>query len=123
MRLPGHEVRLTAADEKLWPTIEPLLAGEQRFRPPRVRDIGATIGVGEAHVRRLFKLLGRLGKVVEIAHDHFFLRGTVAEMVGSPPISRYTPRTDCSPLPNSAIGSTTAVRSPSRSWNSSIAMA
>ena len=77
----GHEVRLTAADETLWRAVEPLLAGEQRFRPPRVRDIGATIGVGEAHVRRLFKLLGRLGKVDEIAHDHFFLRDTVAEMV------------------------------------------
>ncbi len=82
VRLPGHEAHLTAADETLWRTVEPLLAGEQRFRPPRVRDIGATIGVGEAHVRRLFKLLGRLGKVDEIAHDHFFLRDTVAEMVG-----------------------------------------
>ena len=82
VRLPGHEAHLTAADETLWRAVEPLLTSEQRFRPPRVRDIGATIGVGEATVRRLFKLLGRLGKVDEIAHDHFFLRETVAEMVG-----------------------------------------
>ena len=81
VRLRSHESSLTAADETLWRAVEPLLAGEQRFRPPRVRDIGATISVGEAHVRRLFKLLGRLGKVDEIAHDHFFLRDTVAEMV------------------------------------------
>ncbi len=27
------------------------------------------------------KLLGRMGKVDEVAHDHFFLRVTVAEMV------------------------------------------
>ena len=32
-------------------------------------------------MRRLLKLLGRMGKVDEVAHDHFFLRGTVAEMV------------------------------------------
>ena len=32
-------------------------------------------------MRRLLKLLGRMGRVDEVAHDHFFLRGTVAEMV------------------------------------------
>ena len=39
VRLPGHEVRLTPEDEKLWSTIAPLLGGRERFRPPRVRDI------------------------------------------------------------------------------------
>ena len=29
----------------------------------------------------MLKLLGRLGKVDEVAHDHFFLRRTVGEMV------------------------------------------
>jgi selenocysteine-specific elongation factor len=81
VRLPGHEIRLTGAEETLWLDVEPLIAGTQRFRPPRVRDISDMIGVGEADVRRLFKLLGRLGVVDEVAHDHFFLRGTVAEMV------------------------------------------
>jgi selenocysteine-specific elongation factor len=81
VRLSGHEVRLTAAEETLWLDVEPLIAGKERFRPPRVRDIGAMIGVPETEVRRLFKLLGRLSKVDEVAHDHFFLRGTVAEMV------------------------------------------
>jgi selenocysteine-specific elongation factor len=32
-------------------------------------------------MRRLFKVLSRLGNVDEVAHDHFFLRATVAEMV------------------------------------------
>ncbi len=81
VRLPGHEVRLTAAEEALWRHIRPLIAGKERFRPPRVRDIGSMIGIGETDIRRLFKLLGRLGKVDEVAHDHFFLRATVAEMV------------------------------------------
>ena len=81
VRLPSHYVRLTPAEEKLWRGIQPLIDGKERFRPPRVRDVGAIVGVAETEVRRVFKLLGRLGKVDEVAHDHFFLRETVAEMV------------------------------------------
>jgi selenocysteine-specific elongation factor len=82
VRLAGHEVRLTDADEKLWARIAPLLAGVERFRPPRVRDIAALLVLRETEVRRLLKLLGRMGRVDEVALDHFFLRATVAEMVG-----------------------------------------
>lgn len=81
VRLSGHEVTMAPADERLWNAIEPLLGGAERFRPPRVRDIAALFGVPEPQVRRLLKLGSRIGKVHEIAHDHFFLRGTVAEMV------------------------------------------
>src|SRR4029077_8423912 len=38
------------------------------------------LSVSERDVRRLMKLTARIGKVDEIAHDHFFLRETVAEM-------------------------------------------
>jgi selenocysteine-specific elongation factor len=81
VRLPSHQMRLTPIEEKLWRAMQPLIAGKERFRPPRVRDVGSIVGVAEAEVRRVFKLLGRLGKVDEVAHDHFFLRETVAEMV------------------------------------------
>ena len=81
IRLPGHEVKLTPADEKAWERIRPLLSGNERFRPPRVRDIAGILGMPEPDVRRLLKLVGRIGKVYEVAHDHFFLRGTVSEMV------------------------------------------
>ena len=60
--------------------IAPLLGGDERFRPPRVRDIAAATGRPERDVRRLLKLTGRMGLVDEIAHDHFFLRETVREM-------------------------------------------
>ena len=80
VRLPSHKVQLTAGDEALWRAVRPLLVGQERFRPPRVRDIGGTIGRPERDIRRLCKLLGRLGEVDEVAPDHFFLRGTVAEM-------------------------------------------
>ena len=82
VRLSGHEVRLTPADEKIWQKIAPLLGGAERFRPPRVRDIATLLTQREPDIRRLLKLLGRMGKADEVAHDHFFLRETVAEMVG-----------------------------------------
>jgi selenocysteine-specific elongation factor len=81
VRLPGHEVRLTDAEEALWLQVRALIAGKERFRPPRVRDIAGMMVLRETDIRRLFKLLSRLGKVDEVAHDHFFLRPTVAEMV------------------------------------------
>jgi selenocysteine-specific elongation factor len=81
LRLATHEARLTPQDEQAWLRIMQLIGGEQRFRPPRIRDIAAELGFGEADVRRVLKLLSRMGKVDEIAHDHFFLRTAVAEMV------------------------------------------
>jgi selenocysteine-specific elongation factor len=81
VRLPSHEVRLTPADEKIWARMRPLLADEVRFRPPRVRDMIEVLDVSEGDIRRLLKLLGRMGQVDEVAHDHFFLRGTVSEIV------------------------------------------
>ena len=47
-----------------------------------MRDIATLLTQREADIRRLLKLLGRMGKADEVAHDHFFLRETVAEMVG-----------------------------------------
>jgi selenocysteine-specific elongation factor len=81
VRLSKHSVRLTDTDERLWTKMAPLLGGQERFRPPRVRDIAGVLGAREGDVRRLLKLLGRMGKVDEVAQDHFFARSTVAEMV------------------------------------------
>ena len=81
VRLAGHEVRLTRADELLWELIEPKLSGTERFRPPRVRDLAGLTGEAEVDIRRLMKLLSRMGRVDEVAHDHFFLRPVVTGMV------------------------------------------
>jgi len=81
VRAPGHEVRLTPPDAVTWSNIKPLLGESARFRPPRVRDLAETLRIPEAQVRRLLKLVGRMGKVDEVAHDHFFLRATVSEIV------------------------------------------
>jgi selenocysteine-specific elongation factor len=80
LRLPDHKAKITPADEKLWSEIAPMLAGEVRFRPPRVRDIANDTGRPEADLRRMLKLAGRMGWTDEVAHDHFFLRDTVREM-------------------------------------------
>jgi selenocysteine-specific elongation factor len=80
-RLAGHVARLTDRDEELWTRVRPLIDGAERFRPPRVRDIAGLVGLPEGEIRRLMKLLGRTGQTHEVAHDHFFLRATVAEMV------------------------------------------
>ncbi len=82
VRRVGFEVRLTAHDEALWQRTKPFIGGGERFRPPRVRDIAGTLGEPETDIRRMMKLLSRLGRVDEVAHDHFFLRNTVGEMVG-----------------------------------------
>jgi selenocysteine-specific elongation factor len=46
-----------------------------------MRDLATSLEVGEGDMRALMRRLARLGRVIEIAPDHFFLRGTVAEMI------------------------------------------
>ena len=78
-RLPGHRVSLSPQDEKLWSAVRPLIEAE-RFRPPRVRDLAQALKLPEAATRTTLKRLMRMGQLVEIAQDHFFLRETVAEI-------------------------------------------
>jgi selenocysteine-specific elongation factor len=81
LRLKSHRLQLSLEDEDVWARIAPLLGGEARFRPPRVRDIAAVLVRPEQDIRRLLTLASRLGRVDQVAHDHFFLRSTVSEMV------------------------------------------
>jgi len=81
VRLPGHVVQFSPADEARWEAVRPRIGGGERFRPPRVRELVAPTGIPEGEIRRLLKLASRLGRVDEISRDHFFLRSTVSEMV------------------------------------------
>ncbi len=81
LRLPGHEVQLSPEDEALFARILPQLLGEGRFRPPRVRDFAQEFGMDEREIRRVLKLAQRLGRVDQIAQDHFFARAVTTEMV------------------------------------------
>lgn len=79
LRLPSHAVTLTAAEERLWGRIRPVLRRD-RFKPPRVRELAGALGLPDDAVRQLLRRITRIGKTVEVAHDHFFVRETVAEM-------------------------------------------
>ncbi len=81
LRMPSHSLKLGAKDEILWKNIADTLARE-RFRPPRVRDFAEVHDVAEADVRRLMRRVAKLGRVVEVAPDQYFLRAVVAEMIG-----------------------------------------
>lgn len=81
VRLAGHLMRLSPSQEALWTSVAPLLAGEARFRPPRVRDIAGVLSHPEADIRHLLHRVARMGRADEVSHDHFFLRTTVHEMV------------------------------------------
>jgi selenocysteine-specific elongation factor len=81
LRLPGHSLKLGARDEELWKKISAALERD-RFKPPRVRDFADEHRVPEPDVRRLMKRLAKLGRVVEVAPDQYFLRPVVAEMIG-----------------------------------------
>ncbi len=82
IRLPGHLPRLAPEDEALLERILPQLAGEDRFRPPRVRDFAHAFGAEEPEVRRILRMAARQGRIDQIAQDHFFARATTVEMVG-----------------------------------------
>jgi selenocysteine-specific elongation factor len=79
LRMPGHKISLSPQDEKTWACARPLIAAD-RFRPPRARDLAVSLKVPEPAMRATLKRLQRMGQLVEVAPDHFFLRETVAEM-------------------------------------------
>ncbi|MHA6205960.1 selenocysteine-specific translation elongation factor [Dyella soli] len=82
VRLASHSLQLSAERRAAWQTIAPLLGGEVRFRPPRVRDLAGVLARREQEVRELMKVAARVGLADEVAHDHYFLRATVHEMAG-----------------------------------------
>ena len=81
LRLPSHSLKLGSRDEALWQKILADMTRD-RFKPPRVRDFAETYDAPEADTRRLLQRLAKLGRVVEVAPDHYFLRPVVAEMIG-----------------------------------------
>jgi len=81
LRIPGHSLTLGPKDEALWNKIAAELRRE-RFKPPRVRDFAQAYSVPEPDMRRLLQRMARIGRVVELAPDQYFLRPVVAEMIG-----------------------------------------
>ncbi|MFN3565474.1 MAG: SelB C-terminal domain-containing protein, partial [Burkholderiaceae bacterium] len=76
---PAHRAELARDERVRWERIKPLLM-ENRFHPPRVRDIARDTGIAETEVRALLRRVARVGEVTLVAHDHFFLSDAVAAM-------------------------------------------
>jgi len=79
LRLPTHRGSLAGEDGRLWETLRPFLA-EQPHRPPLLREIALAIAMHDVPLRRACKGFARLGLVMELAPDRFFLREAVLEM-------------------------------------------
>lgn len=79
LRLPSHSSSLGAADQKLWERIEKQIV-EQKFRPPQVREMAESLGQPIGNIRKLCKTMARIGTLVEVATDRFFLRSALAEL-------------------------------------------
>jgi selenocysteine-specific elongation factor len=78
-RLAEHRARLTNADEKLWVRVQPLLAAAE-LRPPRVREIAASLAIEPEAVERFLRRAERMGRVAKVADNRFFLQETVARL-------------------------------------------
>jgi selenocysteine-specific elongation factor len=77
--LPSHRAELGRDERVRWQRIKPLLLNE-RFNPPRVRDVAHALALPEGELRALLKRVARIGEVTLVAQDHFFLTDAVREM-------------------------------------------
>jgi selenocysteine-specific elongation factor len=80
LRLPTHRATLSPRDEQLWQQARALIEAD-RFRPPRTRDLAHALATPEPAMRATLKRLQRMGRLIEVAPDQFFLSDTVVEMV------------------------------------------
>jgi selenocysteine-specific elongation factor len=80
VRLASHTSSLGATDQRLWERIDAAIGGENRFRPPQVRELSEATGQPVTVVRKLLKTMARLGTVVEVATDRFFLKPALLEL-------------------------------------------
>jgi selenocysteine-specific elongation factor len=78
VRLPMHSWSLGSSDMRLWAKIEAAIEAAPTH-PPLVRELAERAGQPVATIRKLCKTMSRLGAVIEIAPDRFFLRTTLED--------------------------------------------
>jgi len=79
LHLPGHQARLSAADEAYWQRIGPLLR-DAGIRPPRVRELAEALALEPADTEALLVRLERFGHLLRVAPNRFFLPDTVVRL-------------------------------------------
>ena len=79
LALPGHVVRFSDMEERLWRRVEPILL-EGGIRPPRVREIADELSVDHKPVEALLKRAARMGLIAPVAENRFFPHDAVDEL-------------------------------------------
>ncbi|HZU91594.1 MAG TPA: selenocysteine-specific translation elongation factor [Stellaceae bacterium] len=77
--LSEHRARLSAADERLWERILPLLAAGG-LRPPRVRELAQSLRLDPTAVGRFLARAERFGRVAKVADNRYFLPEVLASL-------------------------------------------
>jgi len=78
VRLPSHSSSIGAADRILWERVLQVLE-DTRFQPPPVREIAEGLKQPLSNVRKLCKTMARMGTVVEVEKDRFFLTAALVD--------------------------------------------
>lgn len=81
LRLPGHRPVLPAQDAALLARVRALLEGSG-LRPPIVGELAKALGTDRASLLESLERIARLGHLVRVAPNRFFLPHTVGELVG-----------------------------------------
>lgn len=77
---PGHTVRFSDQEERLWRRIDPLLA-EGGLRPPRVREIADSLGIDHKPVGAVLRRAARMGLIAPVASNRYFPPAAVAGLM------------------------------------------
>jgi selenocysteine-specific elongation factor len=73
LSLPGHEVSLLAAEQKLWERVHPWLL-EAGMHPPRLSDLAARDrSIKPDQLQRLLRKLARMGRLYAVGNDYYVL--------------------------------------------------
>ena len=78
-RLPTHTSSMTRADQNLWSRISAVLE-PRRFQPPPLHELAEAISAPITDVRKVCKMMVRMGTLVEVRKDRYFLKAALAEL-------------------------------------------
>jgi selenocysteine-specific elongation factor len=78
-RLPDHAPAMNPADRKLWQSIEPLMM-EGGLRSITVRELAQQLGVDDRRVATFLTRAARLGFVIQVAKNRFFVPDTLRRL-------------------------------------------
>lgn len=79
VRLPTHTLGIRAADQQLWDQISTILE-PRRHNPPPVRELAEQMSQPTSEVRKVCKTIVRIGELVEVGKDRFYLTAALAEL-------------------------------------------